>query len=197
MNLKLNQIEWKSEIKKHVWHNIVLIACALLAITFLVLAVMALFSTQSGEGIAVKEAFDVFSSPLDTTGQNFVTQLSGYLISYEDTAQTVEKVILVIGNGQERQEIELDGLTLSPRFAEEIRHEQKTSFAFDRVHSLSVVVDGERQLLANNTAEWEFNPNILLYAILCALSCFGTVFAAKKRYYRYQEDQMALASAEE
>lgn len=197
MKLKLNQIEWKSEIKKHVWYNVALIACALLAITFLVLAVVSLFSMQSGEGIAVKEAFDVSSSPLDTTEQNFVTQLSGYLINYEDKAQTVEKIILVIGNGRERKEIELDGLTLHPRLAEEIRHEWKTSFAFDRVHSLSVVVNGERQLLANNTAEWEFNPNILLYAILCSLSCFGTVFAAKKRYYRYQEDQMALASAEE
>mgnify|MGYP003305105400 CR=1 FL=1 len=197
MNLKLNQIEWKNEVKRHVWYNIALAACALLAVAFLVLAVVALFSAQSGEGIAVKEAFDVSSSPLDTTNQNFVTQLSGYLVNYEDKAQTVEKMLIVVGNGREREEIELDGLTLHPRLGEEIRHEWKTSFAFDRIHSLHVVVGGERQLLANNTVDWEFNPNILLYAILCALSCFGTVFVAKKRYYRYQEDQMMLASTKE
>ncbi len=197
MHLKLKQIEWKGEIKKHVGYNAALVLCALLAIAFLVLAVVALFSVQSGEGIAVKEAFDVSSSPLDTTNQNFVTQLSGYLVNYEDEAQKVEKIIIVVGNGKEREEIELAGMTLHPRLGEEIRHEWKTSFNFDRIHSLTVVVNGERQLLANNTAEWEFNPNILLYAILCALSCFGTVFVAKKRYYRYQEDQMALCAIEE
>lgn len=197
LKLKLNQIEWKQEIKKHVLYNVAVLACALLAITFLVLAVVALFSIQSGEGIAVKEAFDVSSSALDAGGQNFVAQLSGSLVSYEDKAQKVEKILVVVGNGKHREEIELAGVTLHPRLAEEVRHEWKTSFAFDRIHSLTVEVEGERQLLANNTAEWEFNPNILLYAILCALSCFGTVFLSKKRYYRYQEDMMALASTEE
>ena len=118
------------------------------------------------------------------------------LVNYEDKAQKVEKILVVVGDGRNREEIELEGLTLHPRLAEEILYEWKTSFAFDRIHSLTVVVGGERQLLANNTAEWEFNPNILLYAVLCALSCFGTVFLCKKRYYRYQEDQMALASTE-
>ncbi len=196
LKLKLNQIEWKQEIKKHVLYNVAVLACALLAITFLVLAVVALFSIQSGEGLAVKETFDVSSSALDANGQNFVAQLSGSLVSYEDKAQKVEKILVVVGNGKHREEIELDGMTLHPRLAEEVRYEWKTSFAFDRIHSLTVVVESERQLLANNTAEWEFNPNILLYAILCALFCFGTVFAAKKRFYRYQEDQMAARSAE-
>ena len=197
MKLKLNQIEWKSEIKKHGWYNAATLACALLAVLFLVLTVVALFSLQSGEGIAAKEAFDVSASALDTTNQNFVAQLSGSLVNYEDKAQKVEKILVVVGDGRNREEIELEGLTLHPRLAEEILYEWKTSFAFDRIHSLTVVVGGERQLLANNTAEWEFNPNILLYAVLCALSCFGTVFLCKKRYYRYQEDQMALASTED
>ncbi len=197
MKLKLNQIEWKHEIKKHIGYNIALIVCALLAITCLVLAVVALFSIRSGEGIAVKEALDVSTSALDATDQNFVAQLRGSLVNYEDKAQKVEKILVVVGNGKHREEIELDGMTLHPRLAEEVFYEWKTSFDFDRIHSLTVVVEGERQLLANNTAEWEFNPNILLYAILCALSCFGTVFLSKKRYYRYQEDLMALAREEE
>ena len=194
--MKLNQIEWKSEIKKHIGYNVTLILCALLAVFFLVMTIVALFSTQIGEDIAVKEAFDVSSSSLDAQNQNFVFQLSGRLINYEDQKAEVEKILVVVGNGRERKEIELDGVVLYPRLAEEIRHEWKTSFSFDRVHSVTVVVGGERQLLANSTAEWEFNPNILLYALLCAISCFGTVFAAKKRYYRYQEDRMALDSAE-
>jgi hypothetical protein len=192
--LKLNQIEWKSEIKKHIGYNIAILLCALLAILCLVLAVVALFSTQSNEGIAVKEAFDVSSSPLDATNQSFVTQLSGYLINYEDEKTQVEKIIVVVGNGRDRQEIELDGMMLYPRLAEEIRHEWQTNFNFNRIHSLTVVVGGERQLLANNTVEWEFDPNIVFYALLCAIACFGTVFATKKRYYRYQEDKMALES---
>ena len=197
MKLKLNQIDWKNEIKKHIGYNIVLIVCALLAVTCLVLTVIALFSIRSSEGIAVKEPFDVSSSPLDTTDQNFVTQLSGYLVNYEDKAQKVEKILIVVGNGRDRETIELDGMTLHPRLAEEVRYEWKTSFNFDRIHSLTVVVEGERQLLANNTVEWEFNPNILFYTILCVLFGFGTVFVAKKRYYRYQEDQMVSYSTEE
>ena len=195
MKLQLKQIEWKKEIGKHVWHNLALLLCGTLAVLFLVLALVALFSFQKNEGIAVKEAFDVSSAPLDATSQNFVTQLSGYLVNYEDKKADVEKIVIVVGDGRDREEITLEGLTLHPRLAEEIRHEWKTSFAFDRIHSVSVVVGGERQQLANNTADWEFDPNVILYAVLCAVSCFGTVFVAKKRYYRYQEDQMALQNA--
>lgn len=195
MKLQLKQIEWKKEIGKHAWHNLTLLLCGTLAVFFLVLALVALFSFQKNEGIAVKEAFDVSSSPLDATSQNFVTQLSGYLVNYEDKKADVEKIVIVVGDGRDREEITLEGLTLHPRLAEEIRHEWKTSFAFDRIHSVSVVVGGERQQLANNTADWEFDPNVILYAVLCAVSCFGTVFVAKKRYYRYQEDQMALQNA--
>lgn len=195
MKLQLKQIEWKKEIGKHVRYNLALLLCGTLAVFFLVLALVALFSFQKNEGIAVKEAFDVSASPLDATNQNFVAQLSGYLVNYEDKKANVEKIVIVVGDGRDREEITLEGLTLHPRLAEEIRHEWKTSFAFDRIHSVSVVVGGERQQLANNTADWEFDPNVILYAVLCAVSCFGTVFVAKKRYYRYQEDQMALQNA--
>lgn len=195
MKLQLKQIEWKKELTKHVGYNIAMLLCAVLSIFFLVLTIIALFSFQKNEGIAVKEVFDVSSSPLDSTNQNFVIQLSGYLINYEDRAQKVEKILVVVGDGRERKEMELEGLTLYPRLAQEIRHEWKADFAFNRVHSVSVVQNGQQSMLANHTAEWEFNPNGILYAVLCAISCFGTVFVSKKRYYRYQEDQMALHSA--
>jgi hypothetical protein len=197
LKLKLNQIEWKDEIKKHVGYNIGMILCALLAIACLVLSIVALFSTQRNEGIAVKEAFDVSSAPLDAVNQNFVTQLSGYIVNYEDEKAQVDKILVVVGNGRDREQIELDGMVLYPRLAEEIRHEWKTSFNFDRIHSVTVVVDGENRLLANNTVEWEFNPNVILYVLLCAVSCLGTVIVSKKRYYRYQEDQMLSSSTEE
>ena len=58
-------------------------------------------------------------------------------------------------------------------------------------------IGDQSQLLANNTIEWEFNPDVILYAVLCALACFGTVFAFKKRYYRYQEDLIAAREEEE
>lgn len=189
--MKIDWMKLKPQIKKHVGFNLLVLACGLLAVVFLVLSVVALFSVQHGEGIAVKEAFDVSASALDTTNQNFVSQLDGYLINYEDEKTVVESITVVVGNGREREEVKLDGLTLYPRLAEEIRYEWKTSFDFDRIHSVTVVVEGERQVLANNTVEWEFDPNIILYAALCALACFGTVFTFKKRYYRYQEDLMA------
>ena len=189
--MKIDWMKLKPQIKKHVGFNLLVLACGLLAVVFLVLSVVALFSVQHGEGIAVKEAFDVSTSALDTTNKNFVSQLDGYLINYEDEKNVVESITVVVGNGREREEVKLDGLTLYPRLAEEIRYEWKTSFDFDRIHSVTVVVEGERQVLANNTVEWEFDPNIILYAALCALACFGTVFTFKKRYYRYQEDLMA------
>ena len=195
--MKIDWMELKEQSKRHMGYNAAVLLCALLALTFFVLTVVSLFSMRNNEGVAVKEVFDVSSSPLDTTNQNFVTQLNGYLINYEDEKAQIERILIVVGNGSERNEVELDGLTLYPRLSEEIRHEWKTSFAFDRIHSVTVVVDGEHQRLANNTIEWEFDPDILLYAILCAVACFGTVFAVKKRYYRYQEDQMAVRSTEE
>ena len=189
--MKIDWMELKEQSKKYIGCNLILLLCGVLALTFFVVAIVSLFSVGNNQGIAVKEAFDVSSAPLDTTNQNFVSQLSGYVINYEDEKTVVENIIIVVGNGREREEVTLDGLTLYPRLAEEIRHEWKTSLDFSRIHSVSVVVDGERQLLANSTAEWEFNPNVILYAFLCALACFGTVFTFKKRYYRYQEDLMA------
>lgn len=189
--MKIDWMELKKQSKKYIWHNLLVLLCGILALLFLVLTVVAAFSTQKNEEIAVKEAFDVSSAPLDADGKRFVSQLSGYLINYNDKKAEIESIIVVVGDGREREEIELDGMTLYPRLGEELRHEWQTGFAFDRVHSVAVVVDGEYQLLANSTAEWKFNPNIILYAVLCALACFGTVFAFKKRYYRYQEDLIA------
>ena len=194
--MKIDWIKLKEQCKKYIWHNLLVLLCGVLSLVFLVLTVVAVFSTQTNEGIAIKEAFDISSAPLDSDGRQFTSQLSGYLINHENEKAEVERIIVVVGTGREREEVELEGLTLHPRLAEEIRHEWRTSFDFDRVHSVTVVVDGERRLLANSTAEWEFNPDIIVYAILCALSCFGTIFAFKKRYYRYQED-LIVARAEE
>ena len=189
--MKIDWIELKQQSKKHIGYNLLVLLCGILTLVFFVLAVGAIFLTQKSEEIVIKEVFDVSSAPLDATNQNFVSQLSGCLMNYQDEAAKVESIIVVVGNGREREKIELDSITLHPRLAEEIRHEWKTSLAFDRVHSVTVVVDGKEQMLSNSTATWDFNPNIVLYAILCALFCFGTVFAFKKRYYRYQEDLIA------
>ena len=194
-DMKIDWMELKKQIAKHVGYNLLVLLCAVLAVVFLVMSIVALFSIEGNEGIMVKEAFDVSSAPLDAANQSFVAQLNGYLINYEDQKTEVENVIVVIGNGRDRQELTLEGITLHPRLAEEIRYEWKTHLNFDRVHSVWVVVNGERQLLANSTAEWNFDPNILLYAALCALACFGTVFTFKKRYYRYEEELIATRSA--
>ena len=190
------KIDWmilKEQSKRHIKYNVFVLLCGVLALIFLVLTVASLFGMKGNQGVAVKEAFDVSSSPLDTTNQNFVSQLSGYLINYEDEKAIVESILVVVGNGRHREQIEIDGLTLYPRLSEEIRYEWKTGFDFDRVHSVTVIVNGQSQTLANSTAEWEFNPDILIYALLCAVSCFGVVFAFKKRYYRYQEDLMGAS----
>ena len=195
--MKIDWIKLKEQCKKYIWHNLLVLLCGVLSLAFLALAVVALFSTQKNEEIAVKETLDVSSASLDADGKKFVSQLSGYLINYGDKKAEVDSIIVVVGDGREREEIELDGMMLHPRLAEQIRHEWQTNFAFDRVHSVTAVVDGGRQLLANSTAEWEFTPDVVIYAIFCAIFCFGTVFTFKKRYYCYQEDLIAARSAQE
>ena len=194
------KIDWtvlKKEYKKHIGYNLLMLLCGLLALTFLVLTVIAMFSSPKKEGVAVKEAFVVSSAALDSANQKFVSQLGGYLVNHEDVAADVESIIVVVGNGYERQEVELDPVKLYPRHAEEIRHEWRSTMAFDRVHSVMVVVDGQIQPLTNATATWEFNPGIAIYAVLCAISCFGAVFTFKKRYYRYQEELIAQRATQE
>ena len=194
--MKIDWIELKQQSQKHIGYNLLVLLCGILTLVFFVLAVGAIFSTRGSEKIAIKEIFDVSSFSLDGTNQNIVSQLSGSLINYEDDSAKVDTIIVVVGDGEERETIEITDVTLHPRLVEEIHHEWNTSVAFDRVHSVTVVIDGEEQLLSNSTATWDFNPNIVLYATLCAIFCFGTVFAFKKRYYRYQEDLIA-ARAEE
>ena len=194
------KIDWtvlKKEYKKHIGYNLLMLLCGLLALTFLVLTVIAMFSSPKKEGVAVKEAFVVSSAALDSANQKFVSQLGGYLVNHEDVAADGESIIVVVGNGYERQEVELDPVKLYPRHAEEIRHEWRSTMAFDRVHSVMVVVDGQIQPLTNATATWEFNPGIAIYAVLCAISCFGAVFTFKKRYYRYQEELIAQRATQE
>ena len=195
--MKIDWMELKQQSKKYKGHNALVLLCGVLSLVFLALAVVAIFSIQGNKGIAVKEAFDVSSAPLDASGKKFVSQLSGYLINYEDKKEEVESIIVVVGDGRDREEVELEGFMLYPRLDKEIRYEWQTTFAFDRIHSVSVMVGGQRQLLANNTVEWEFNPNVIFYAVLCAVACFGTVFTFKKRYYRYQEDLIATRAEEE
>ena len=194
--VKIDWMELKQQSKKYIGYNVVVLLCGILSLTFLVFTVVAVFSTKGNEGIAVKESFKVSAAPLDAEGKQFTVQLSGYLINYEDKKAEVDSILVVVGDGRERQEIKLDKMTLYPRLAQEIASEWKTNFAFDRVHSVKVVIGDQSQLLANNTVEWEFNPDIILYEVLCALACFGTVFAFKKRYYRYQEDLIATREEE-
>ena len=195
--MKIDWMELKQQSKKYIGHNVIVLLCGVLALVFLALAVVAIFSIKGNEGIAVKEAFDVSAAPLDASGNNFVAQLNGYLINYEDKKAEVDSILVVVGDGREREEITLDKMTLYPRLAEEVSYEWETSFALDRVHSVKVILNGQSQLLANSTAEWEFNPNVVLYVLLCAMFCFGTVLAGKKRYYRYQEDLIAARGEEE
>ena len=107
--MKIDWMELKPQIKKHTGLNLLVLLCGLLALLFLVLTVVAVFSTQRNEGIAVKEAFDVSASPLDTTNKNFVSQLSGYIINYEDEKAVIESIVVVVGNGREREEVKLEG----------------------------------------------------------------------------------------
>ncbi len=182
--------KWTRELTRHVGHNVLVLLFAALAVFC---AVMILVSTLAGmqeKGIAVKEPIVVSTSALDASDQNFVSQISGYLISYEDEKADIDRVVIVVGDGKERYEVELDGFTLSPRLSHEIFFEWKTSFYYDRVYSVTVYRDGYGLRLANSAAEWEFDPSILAYAVLCAIFAFVGVYFGKKRFYLWQEDQI-------
>ncbi len=196
--MKIDAGVLKRQIKKHVGYNIAVILCALLAVALLVMTVVSAFSIGGQKGVAVKEMFDVSSSSLDgydSQQRHFVSQISGYLINYDDQKADVERIVIVVGDGKNRQTIELEGLVLYPRLSEEITHEWQTSFNYDRIHSVTVTYNGEDVRLANSTAEWELDPSMFLYALLCAVACYVTVFLGKKRYYRYQEDEILTRNA--
>ena len=57
--MKIDWMELKQQSKKYIGHNVIVLLCGVLALVFLALAVVAIFSIKGSEGIAVKEAFDV------------------------------------------------------------------------------------------------------------------------------------------
>lgn len=183
--------EWKKELTRHVGYNLAVLLCMLLALFCAVMSLLSLFGMNRGGGIEVKERFEVSSSALDATYENNVAQISGYLVNSGNEKVVVDRVTVVVGDGKAREEIELEGFTLYPRLPQEVFFEWKTSFYFDYVHSVTVEHDGYAERIANSSADWEFNPNVMLYAVLCMISAFVGVFFAKKRFYRWQEDQMA------
>ena len=72
--MKIDWMELKQQSKKYIVHNLLVLLCGILALAFLVLTIVAVFSGQENQGIAVKEAFDVSAAPLDADGKSYVSQ---------------------------------------------------------------------------------------------------------------------------
>ncbi len=180
--------------KQHLRYNVAIIICAVLALLFVTLTVVALVPSRSASGVEVKETIRV-SSSLDGDSKGYRSQLRGVLINKTDARVKIDRLELVVGNGKEEKQIVLRNITLEPRVAYDLQaygYEWEDTVAYDRVLSVTAVCGETREQISNNTVALRFDPVALLWGVLALIDAILLVRFSKMRYYLAQEDRMKI-----
>ena len=178
--------------KKHIRYNVAIIVCAMLAVVFSVLAVIALLPEKTESGVEVKETIRV-SSSLDGDSKGYRSQLRGVIVNKSDKTVKIDRLELVVSNGREEKQIVLRDITLTPRVVYDIQnadYEWEDTVAYDRILSVTVVSGSLREQIPNNTVGLQFDLAVLLWVVLTVIDAIVLVRVSKLRYYLAQEDRM-------
>ena len=184
----------KKNQKEKLLTNLQIVVFGLLSLLFVVLTVIELIPAKS-EGIEVFQPIKVSSSSLTPVGaeiKEYHTQVDGVLINAGEETVAVEAVRVTVSDGKTERELTLEGFTLPARTKYEILNEFKGENGFDRVVEVAVVLNGNADVLPNQTTTAIGISGVaVFYAILLVGVAWLTLRAVKIRYYLYQEDCIA------
>ena len=158
----------------------------LLALALTVLAVLEMIPTQ-GKGIQVEERLEVASFAVDSTGTRFVTSLHGSFKNNSNETIEVEKVRVLLSDGETRRPYEMKGFTLPARCEEPFELNFEYDVAVDTVVRVEAIVNGESVILENRDARASVSGALIFYLVLLIPVALLCLRAAKVRYYLYQE----------
>ncbi len=181
--------------KKHIGYNLLIALGAALTLLFLVLMLLSLVDGGTDERLKVRESFIASSSLIESGDDRRQVQVQGSLINLEDQTLSIEELHVRIGNRETDRVFSWTDITLPSRMEVPLLYEWEDTVDYDRVLSVTVVIDGEELTLANHTADAPFNASALIYAALTLLSGWGLLSASKQRYYLAQADRMQQSEA--
>ncbi len=174
--------------KRKVIQDILIGVFAALAMLMLVLTVMDL-SPKQREGLVIREAFSVSSSPLQADGSAYESILQGVLANRDGEAVTVARMAVTVSDGEKNYVWETGAFEIEKRSNYPIQFKMKGDTDY-KVVSEIVLYDGNGERLALQ----EDTGTATALGLICAIGFFVfaalTVWAGKVRYYLWQEDKM-------
>ncbi len=175
---------------KHIGQNIIVLLLGILSIFLCVLLVLELIPEKE-ELPLVKEEIKISSAPLSVSESRYLNSLAGMLHNPGDeTAVISDLTVTVLDSTGKQNDIVLRDITILPRSNYELSWEMLETVKYDRVARVNITVNGETGRLSNDPDPAVVSAPVAILAVCLGASVWGTVIAAKKRYYMYQEDRM-------
>ena len=173
---------------KHLLQNLWILLLALLTLGLAFLLVLDMIPAGAS-GLEVKERVEASSALISADSNIHISSVQGFLRNKTAETVEVEKITVVVSDDKgNTKTLELPGAKVLPHTQLEISHSWESTIAFDRVHSVTVTVDGEEDLLPNTPRTFILNASTIVYLVLTGISAFFLVWVCKVRYYMYQED---------
>ena len=162
---------------------------AILAILLVVLLVLELAPVQNTSALTVSERFTATSELVNVNSQQYVTTVSGTLYNPTDKPITVDSVLVSITAGKAFRGVDMEGFVIHPRTSFDLHTSWVGGTEFNKVTRITVVVDGEEQVVLNTNAAGTpaVSGAIIFYLILMAIVAWFLIRASKLRYYLHQE----------
>lgn len=173
---------------KHILQNVWILLLALLTLGLTFLLILDLIPADLS-GLEVKEKVDVSSALIQAGGNVYTSSLRGTLKNTTDEKLAVEKIAVVISNGDgQSKTLEFEEVTVLPHADLDLSYQWESNIAYDRVTSITVTLGGEEDLIPNSEKTFFLRASTIVYGVLVAIAAFFLVWVCKVRYYMYQED---------
>lgn len=179
--------------KTHFKQNLQIVVLAMLALIFLVVAVLEFLPSEDA-GIKVKEKIKVSSSPIDSSKKDYASYLDGLLFNPGEEAIKIEKLEIVVSDGKTERTVPLSGFTLSPRSDYRLSAQWMGTVDYDRIEGIFLTVDEREVVLKNTEATFSFSALAVLATFAFGVTVILLIRASKERYYLHQEDVFLAAN---
>lgn len=181
--------------KTHIGQNIRILITGICCVLLLVGVILSMIP-EKDLGLSVTEEIKASSSRITLSASHYSCEVTGRLENGTAEPVLIERLEILVGNGEETHLLEKTNLTVHGRAAHEIFERWESDTPYDRVLSVKVTVGGETVTLSNASQGGVFNGLTLILLGLLLLCGYLLLRAVKIRYYMEQEDRVAEIGAD-
>lgn len=168
-------------------HNAALFCCGALVLLLAVLAILELIPAPA-RSLRVESAFEVSSAAIYADGSLYSTEIRGTLKNTGKKTVQIDEMKVVISDGSFKKKVNIEGFGIPAGAEHEVVFHLEDAIDFDTVHEVTALREGEALSLQNRSVDaFPISGLAIFYLLLLVPAILLLVFAAKKRYYLYQE----------